>query len=110
MGSCIFCKIIKKEIPTNFVYESDKVVAFPDINPSAAIHLLIVPKEHIRGMGEIDEGHSQILTEVFEVAKRLVDANHLEQDLYRLVVNGGSAQHLPHLHFHFLGGHWKKMV
>lgn len=107
---CIFCKIIKKEIPSNIVYETDSLVVFPDINPSADIHLLIVPKIHIRGVGEIGEEHSKLLAEVYATANRLVVDNNLTDDLYRVVVNGGRAQHIPHLHFHLLGGQWKKMV
>lgn len=107
---CIFCKIISKEIPKDFNYESDSLVVFPDTNPSADLHLLIVPKMHIKGIREIDKEHTGLLSEVYAVANKLVDENHLTEDSYRVVVNGGKAQHIPHLHFHLLGGQWKKMV
>ncbi len=107
---CIFCKIVNKEIPKEFDYESKSLVVFPDINPSADIHLLIVPKKHINGMKEIGEEHSNLLAEVYRVVSKLVEENNLQDDLYRVVVNGGRAQHVPHLHFHLLGGQWKKMV
>lgn len=107
---CLFCKIIKKEIPSNLVYESETLVVFPDINPAAEVHLLIVPKQHIGGVGEVREEHGGLLTEVYQVVKRLVEENNLTNNLYRVVVNGGKAQHIPHLHFHLLGGNWKKMV
>lgn len=110
MKNCIFCKIIKREIPTKFVYESDQVVAFPDINPSADVHLLIVPKEHIMGIKELGEDHGKLLTEVYQVVGKVVEENNLTEDLYRVVVNGGKAQHIPHLHFHLLAGRWKRMV
>lgn len=108
MDDCIFCKIVKKEIPAEILYESDKISAFPDINPSADTHILIVPKEHIATFGDLVEDHGKLLVEVYSVAKKLAADNNLDNDLYRVVVNGGKAQNVPHLHFHFLGGEWKK--
>lgn len=107
---CIFCKIINKEIPKEFNFESDNLVVFPDISPSADIHLLIVPKQHIGGIREIGEDQGGLLTEVYKVVSKLVEDNNLSGDLYRVVVNGGRAQHIPHLHFHLLGGQWNKFV
>ena len=110
MEDCIFCKIIKKEIPKEFTYESDTLVVFPDINPSADVHLLIVPKEHIKAISEIGNEYGMLLTEVYQTVNKLVTQNNLGDDAYRVVVNGGKAQHVPHLHFHLLGGQWKKKV
>ena len=110
MEECLFCRIIKKEIPSNIVYESDRLVVFPDIHPSADLHYLIVPKEHIGGIGEIREVHGLLLVEINEIVSRLVKEHNLTDDFYRVVVNGGRAQHIPHIHFHLLGGQWKKMV
>lgn len=110
MSDCIFCKIIRKEIPKDFAFESENLVVFPDINPSADVHILIVPKSHIRGIGDIASEHGALLTEVYQTVNKMVADNNLENDLYRVVVNGGKAQHVPHLHFHLLGGNWKKMV
>ncbi len=110
MDQCVFCKIIRKEIPSKFIIESDTVVTFPDINPSADIHILIVPKEHIGGIGDVTKEHGSLLAEVYQVANKLVAEYHLENSSYRVVVNGGKAQHIPHLHFHLLGGQWKKRV
>lgn len=110
MDDCLFCKIIRKEIPKDFEYESDSLVAFLDINPSADVHILIVPKEHIGGIGDIDSKRSGLLVEVYEAVRKLVAKKNLQDNLYRVVVNGGKAQHVPHLHFHLLGGQWKKMV
>lgn len=109
MDDCLFCKIIKREIPSNIVHETDTLVVFPDINPSADIHLLIVSKQHIGGIGEIGE-NGQLLSEVYQVVNKLVVDNNLTDDLYRVVVNGGKAQHISHLHFHLLGGQWKKYL
>lgn len=110
MNDCIFCKIIKGDIPKEFTYQSDTLVVFPDINPSADLHLLIVPKMHIGGIGEIKEEHNRLLSEIYAIVNRLVLENKLADEAYRVVINGGKAQHVPHLHFHLLGGQWKKMV
>ncbi len=110
MNDCLFCKIIKGEIPKEFTLTTDSLVAFPDINPSAEIHLLIVPKKHLTGMSDLTKEHGQLLTEIFEVANKLVSEYNLADKLYRIVVNGGKAQHITHLHFHLLGGEWTKKV
>lgn len=110
MDDCIFCKIAKKEIPAKLVYESENLVVFPDINPSAEVHVLIVPKKHVGAFTDLQNGDGNLLVEVFQVAKNLVSQYNLKDNLYRVAVNGGLAQHVPHLHFHFLGGKWKKMI
>ena len=110
MNDCLFCKIIKKEIPSTIILETDFLVVFPDINPAAKAHLLIVPKEHIGGIQDLGIGKGQLLEEIYETANKLVTDNNLKDDLYRVVVNGGKAQHVPHLHFHLLGGNLKKLV
>lgn len=110
MKDCIFCKIITKEIPKEFKAETETIVVFEDINPSAEVHLLIVPKKHIAGMMDLTKGNADLLVEIYEVVKKLVKQYNLSKDLYRVVINGGLAQHVPHIHFHFLGGAWKKMI
>ena len=107
---CLFCKIITKEIKSNIVYESDDLIVFPDIHPAADLHLLIVPKENIGGIREIGKENGDLLTKVYQVAFKLVEENNLTDGPYRVLVNGGKAQHIPHLHFHLLGGVWKKFV
>ncbi len=107
---CIFCKIIRKEIPSNIVYETDLLVAFPDVNPSADIHILIVPKEHISRLGDLTDNQANLLAKIYIAVNDLVRKNNLQNNAYRVVVNGGKAQHVPHLHFHLLGGQWKKYV
>ena len=107
---CLFCKIIKKEIPSSIIFESEDVIAFPDINPAADTHILIVPKKHIGGIQNLTETDSELLAKIYQTVNKLVTEYNLENNLYRVVVNGGKAQHVPHLHFHLLGGQWKKMV
>src|SRR5258708_6099844 len=100
MDDCIFCKIINKEISSNIIHETDSLVAFPDINPSADVHILIVPKKHIRGVEELTSKDEKLLTQIYQVANQLVSEYNLKDNAYRVVVNGGKAQHVPHLHFH----------
>ncbi len=85
-------------------------MVFPDINPAADIHLLIIPKQHIAGVQDLTAEHGSLLAEIYTVVSKLVKQYNLDNNLYRVVVNGGKAQHVPHLHFHLLGGSWKKMV
>lgn len=110
MDNCIFCRIIKKEISSNIIKETDELIVFPDINPSADIHLLIVPKKHIQGIQDLTLEDGQLLTQIYQVANQLVKQYNLTNKAYRVVVNGGKAQHVPHLHFHLLGGNIKKLV
>lgn len=107
---CLFCQIIQKQIPSELVYEDDNLIVFPDISPSADLHLLIVPKKHLTGMGDLGVNQQILLGQIYEVVQKLVKENNLENSLYRVLVNGGKAQHIPHVHFHLLGGNLKKMV
>lgn len=108
MNECVFCKIIKKQIPKDFKFESENLVVFDDINPAAREHILIVPKKHISSI--MDEVETGLLAEIFKVAKDLAQKNNLPNDQFRITVNGGKAQHVPHLHFHLLGGEFKRQV
>ncbi len=110
MDDCIFCKIVKKEIPAKILYESDNIIAFPDINPSADTHIIIIPKEHIKEVLSLGTEHADLLVEIYQTVRELVIENNLTDKLYRVVVNGGQAQHILHLHFHLLGGKIRKMV
>jgi histidine triad (HIT) family protein len=107
---CIFCKIVKGEMKSKFIFENDKVVAFNDINPVAATHILIVPKKHIESASAVGGEDGQDLVEIFKAAANLVVKNNL--DAYRLAFNGGRYQHVPHLHMHLLAGNkieWSKL-
>ena len=99
---CLFCKIVKGEIESNFLKESDKVVVFADINPVADVHILIVPKKHIESVSTIKNEDSDYLVDMFAVASRLAADKKL--DAYRLSFNAGRYQHVGHLHMHLLGG------
>ena len=103
---CIFCSIIKGDIPSAKVYEDDTVYAFKDINPMAPVHVLIVPKEHIASVNEINENNSAVVAHIFEVAAKLAKELGVDKDGYRVVSNCGAyaGQTVFHLHFHLLGG------
>lgn len=101
MEDCLFCKIIRKEIPANIVYEDGEVLAFKDIHPRAPVHILVIPKEHIDDLQNLND--NGILVAVFHAVKKLVDENKLMGKGYKVEVNGGGAQIVNHLHFHLMG-------
>ena len=105
MENCLFCKIAAGEIPSNKIYEDDKVLAFYDIEPQAPVHFLVIPKEHICCTDAIDSSNSAIVAHVFEVIAKIAKDLKLEKG-YRIVNNCGEegGQTVKHLHFHVLGG------
>lgn len=106
MEDCIFCKIIKGEIPSTKVYEDDNVLAFKDIKPAAPIHILVVPKQHIENVLEINEGNKKILEDVFLAINKIAKKLGIDKDGFRVITNCGrdSGQEVMHLHFHILAG------
>lgn len=101
---CIFCKIVKKEIPAEIIHEDARVLVFKDIHPSAPVHYLVVPKEHIQSIAHLEENHNKIISEVIYAAKAV--ATKLGLKGYKLVFNVGreGGQVIDHLHLHLLGG------
>ncbi len=114
MENCIFCKIINKEIPSEIIYENDKIIVFKDINPKADIHLLIVPKKHIENINVITEEDKNLLSEMILTAKKI--AIDLKIDLnksgYKLIFNvgRGAGQTVDHLHLHLLSGFYNRSL
>ena len=104
--SCIFCKIVKGDIPSNKVYEDDLCYAFRDINPQAPTHILVVPKTHITSCAEIDDSNAQIVGHIFTVIAKIAGQEGLTQNGFRVISNCGkdAGQTVPHLHFHILAG------
>ena len=102
---CIFCKIIKGEIPSEKVYESENVIAFKDINPMAPVHILIIPKIHIEGANALDKDKVAVVSEIMLAARQIAESFNLENG-WRVVTNVGEdgGQTVKHLHFHLLGG------
>ncbi len=105
MGT-IFDKIINKEIPAEIVYETDRVLAFKDINPVAPIHLLIIPKYNIQTVNDVTEDDSEVLAELFLSAKELSKKMGIDKEGYRLVINcnENGGQTVYHLHMHLIAG------
>ena len=106
MSDCIFCKIANGEIPTNYIYEDDKVVAFNDIEPQAPVHILIIPKEHIASALELDDSNCDVVGHIFKVASQIAREKGFADGGFRLVNNCGKdgGQTVGHIHFHLLGG------
>ena len=103
MEDCIFCKIVRGEIPANIVYESENVLAFDDVNPMAPVHVVVVPKLHVATLMDVSDGMmDDIISAVQEVAK----IKEIDKKGFRTVINcnkeGG--QVIFHLHIHILGG------
>ena len=105
MENCLFCKIVKGDIPSTKVYEDEKVLAFRDIAPMAPTHILVIPKEHIGSVAEITAENAAIVAHIFTVIPVIAQAEGLEGG-YRVVSNCGpdAGQTVHHLHFHILGG------
>jgi histidine triad (HIT) family protein len=105
-SSCLFCRIAAREIPADIVRESDRLVAFRDTNPQAPTHILLIPKEHIRSIVDIEDRHGDLLADVAQAATQLAQAEGIAESGWRLVTNVGpdAGQSVFHLHFHLLGG------
>ncbi len=106
MEDCIFCKIINKQIPSSIIYEDDKSLAFNDINPQAPVHILIIPKKHIRSLVESDNTDKELLGHLTQVARDIANEKGLATKGFRLVLNSGleAGQSVWHIHLHILGG------
>ena len=102
---CIFCKIANKEIPSQIVYEDDKVIAFKDLDPQAPVHFLVIPKEHIASADELNADNCAVVGHIFSVIPKIAKELGLT-DGYRVVNNCGKdgGQTVGHIHFHVLGG------
>ncbi len=106
MADCLFCKIIKREIPASIVYEDDRMLAFNDINPQAPTHVLVVPKRHIESLNELAAGDDAIVGEVVRRAAAIAKERGISESGYRTVfnTNRGAGQTVFHIHLHLLGG------
>ncbi|MBN1154112.1 histidine triad nucleotide-binding protein [candidate division KSB1 bacterium] len=107
MGTeCIFCKIARKEIPAECVYESELIIAFHDIRPQAPFHILIIPRKHIATIDDIEVEDKLLIGDLFIVAKEIARELGLHASGYRLVFNCGrnAGQEVYHIHLHLLGG------
>ena len=103
---CIFCQIAQGQTETQMLYQSDTLVVFKDINPHAPVHLLLVPKKHIRSVNDLTDADQEILAELILVAKEMAKEQGVDKSGYKLLYNveKGGGQLIFHLHLHLLGG------
>ena len=106
MEDCLFCKIIKGEIPSTKVYEDDEILAFNDINPAAPIHILVIPKKHIASLAHMEKEDEAIVGKIYGVINKIAEEKGFKKKGYRIIVNCGEdgGQEVNHLHFHILAG------
>lgn len=106
MSKTLFTQIRDREIEADFVYEDDEIMAFRDINPQAPLHVLVVPKEPIATVNDLEAGHAELVGRLFLVARDLAAEHGYSEDGYRLVMNtnAGAGQTVFHIHLHLLAG------
>jgi histidine triad (HIT) family protein len=106
MDSCIFCKILNKEIPATMAYENNSVIVIKDINPQAPLHYLVIPREHFAGIHEVPPGKKEFFNDLMNTTKTFIEKENLSGKGYRLVINYGeiAGQAVPHIHIHLLSG------
>ncbi len=105
-SNCLFCKIAAGDLDADIIYESDTAIAFRDMNPKAPTHVLIIPRQHIATINDIDPEHEAIVGSLFSAARSIAAQDGLSEDGYRAVMNCNEAagQTVFHLHLHLLGG------
>jgi len=101
MANCIFCKIRDGIIVKEFTYEDKDVMVFPDIHPIKPVHLLIIPKKHIKDLLEMKD--EKLMFKLTKIIQKMIKKERLENKGYRVAINGGGAQAVNHLHLHLLG-------
>ena len=106
MEDCIFCKIIKGEIPSNKVYEDEEILAIYDINPAAPIHILVIPKKHIDCIAHLNKEDEVLIGKIYSVINKIAEEKGFKEQGFRVIVNSGEdgGQEVMHLHFHILAG------
>ena len=105
MSDCLFCKIVARDIPADIVYEDEQVLVFKDIYPKAKVHLLLIPKQHIVSLAELDDSHAALMGHMMTLLPKLAKQQGLDNG-FRTIINTGSGggQEVFHLHLHLLGG------
>jgi len=105
-NDCVFCKIVEKTSPAKIYYEDEDIVAFQDIDPRAPVHVLIIPKVHIKSVANIKPENYNAMAKISYVAQKLAQDFGIEETGYRLINNCGRDAHQSvfHLHFHMIGG------
>lgn len=106
MEDCVFCKIIKGEIPSERVYEDNEIIAIKDINPAAPIHILVIPKKHIPTLLDVNDEDNYLIGKIYKTINKIAKDIGIENDGFRVIANCGkdSGQEVMHIHFHLLAG------
>ena len=106
MENCIFCKIIRGEIPSAKVYEDDEILAFNDVNPVTPIHILVIPKKHINSLADMKSENEKLVGRIYGVINKIAEDKGFKEEGFRVIVNCGKngGQEVMHLHFHILAG------
>ena len=106
MDDCLFCKIIRGELPSDKVYEDEMVLAFNDIDKKAPVHILVIPKKHVGSLLELGDEDAALTAHIMGVIQRIAKETGVDKSGFRVVVNTGDdgGQTVHHLHFHILGG------
>lgn len=104
--TCLFCRIVRRELPATILHEDEEVVAFQDISPKAPVHFLVIPKKHLDGLQAVDAGNASVMAPIFACIGRLAAQFGVAKSGYRTVINAGAdgGQTVFHLHVHVLGG------
>lgn len=104
--NCLFCRMITKQTPVDFVYSDDHAIVIRDINPQAPTHLLVIPVEHLESLDEASKKHEQLLGHLLRIGARVANDEGLAESGYRTLINtgAGAGQSVLHLHVHVLGG------
>lgn len=104
-AGCIFCRIVRGEIPAGKVYEDDEILAFKDIHPARPVHVLVIPKKHIESLAHVTEEDTPVLGRMLAIANRIATEQG-SPDGFRIIINTGRIGHqeVPHLHIHIVGG------
>ena len=106
MSDCLFCKIKDGELDADVIFESDTAIAFRDINPQAPTHVLIIPRQHVATINDLDSEHQMMVGRLFTAAKEIAEQEGIAEEGYRVVMNcnEGAGQSVFHIHLHLLGG------
>lgn len=106
VDDCIFCAIAAKKSPADYVFEDDTAVAFYDINPKAPVHVLLIPRQHVSSLNDVNDGLSEVLGKLLVRAKIVAEKLGIDKSGYRVIINTGpdSGMVVHHLHVHIMGG------
>ena len=105
-GDCLFCRIVRRELPARILFENERVLAFEDIRPKAPVHVLVIPKDHFASLNDAPDGAEALLGEILLRAREIAREKGIGESGYRIVLNTArdSGQEVLHIHFHILGG------